>query len=74
MPLTELEKRLADLPADKEIVGYCRGPFCLMSDEDGALGRPDGRGRFRGDHGGRPRVLRPLPAQRPGFANPPGQA
>lgn len=33
MPLSELEKRLADLPADKEIVAYCRGPFCLMSDE-----------------------------------------
>ena len=33
MPLAELEKRLADLPVDKEIVAYCRGPFCLMSDE-----------------------------------------
>lgn len=33
MPLAELEKRLADLPAGKEIVAYCRGPFCLMSDE-----------------------------------------
>lgn len=33
IPLGELEKRLADLPADKEIVAYCRGPFCLMSDE-----------------------------------------
>ncbi len=33
IPLAELEKRLADLPADKEIVAYCRGPFCLMSDE-----------------------------------------
>ena len=33
MPLGELEKRLADLPAGKEIVAYCRGPFCLMSDE-----------------------------------------
>lgn len=33
LPLAELEKRLANLPADKEIVAYCRGPFCLMSDE-----------------------------------------
>ena len=33
MPLAELEKRLAELPVDKEIVAYCRGPFCLMSDE-----------------------------------------
>ena len=33
MPLGELEKHLADLPADCAIVAYCRGPFCLMSDE-----------------------------------------
>lgn len=33
LPLAELEKRLADLPPDKDIVAYCRGPFCLMSDE-----------------------------------------
>lgn len=32
MPLGELEKRLADLPSDRTIVAYCRGPFCLMSD------------------------------------------
>jgi len=33
LPLDELEKRLADLPANRPIVAYCRGPFCLMSDE-----------------------------------------
>jgi len=33
MPLFELEQRLAELPRDTEIVAYCRGPFCLMSDE-----------------------------------------
>ena len=33
MPLAELERRLADLPPGKEIVAYCRGPYCLMSDE-----------------------------------------
>lgn len=33
MPLAELEHRLAELPRDAEIVAYCRGPFCLMSDE-----------------------------------------
>jgi len=33
LPLAEIERRLAELPADKEIVAYCRGPFCLMSDE-----------------------------------------
>lgn len=33
IPLPELQQRLADLPRDVEIVAYCRGPFCLMSDE-----------------------------------------
>ena len=33
LPLGELTKRLADLPSGKDIVAYCRGPFCLMSDE-----------------------------------------
>lgn len=33
MPLAELERRLADLPIGTEIVAYCRGPYCLMSDE-----------------------------------------
>jgi rhodanese-related sulfurtransferase/predicted transcriptional regulator len=37
MPLNEIEKRLAELPADKEIVAYCRGPFCMMSAEAVAL-------------------------------------
>jgi len=26
-----LERRLAELPKRKEIVAYCRGPYCLMS-------------------------------------------
>lgn len=33
MPLVEIKKRLAELPIDKEIVAYCRGPFCLLADE-----------------------------------------
>lgn len=33
VPLAELRSRLAELPRDKPIVAYCRGPFCLMSDE-----------------------------------------
>lgn len=31
MPMDELKKRLAELPRDKPVVAYCRGPFCLMS-------------------------------------------
>lgn len=33
LPLNELAQRLTELPRDREIVAYCRGPFCLMSDE-----------------------------------------
>jgi rhodanese-related sulfurtransferase/DNA-binding HxlR family transcriptional regulator len=33
IPLDELELRLADLPADREIVAYCRGPFCAYAHE-----------------------------------------
>jgi exodeoxyribonuclease V gamma subunit len=29
----QLAQRLSELPRDVEIVAYCRGPFCLMSDE-----------------------------------------
>ena len=32
LPLPELEARLRELPRDKDIVTYCRGPFCVMSD------------------------------------------
>lgn len=42
MPLAELEQRLADLPPGKTIVAYCRGPFCVMSDEAVALLRARG--------------------------------
>lgn len=37
LPLTELAQRLSELPMDREIVAYCRGPYCLMSDEAVAL-------------------------------------
>ena len=42
MPLDELRQRLAELPRRKEIVAYCRGPFCLMSDEAAKLLRERG--------------------------------
>jgi rhodanese-related sulfurtransferase len=31
IPMHELQKRLAELPKRKEVVAYCRGPYCLMS-------------------------------------------
>ncbi|KKL72080.1 hypothetical protein LCGC14_2088490 [marine sediment metagenome] len=31
IPLKELERRLAELPRDQEIVAYCRGPYCVLA-------------------------------------------
>jgi rhodanese-related sulfurtransferase len=31
IPVRELEKRLKELPKNKEVIAYCRGPYCLMS-------------------------------------------
>jgi rhodanese-related sulfurtransferase len=33
IPLAQLERRLAELPPDREIVAYCRGPWCVLSFE-----------------------------------------
>jgi len=33
IPLDELERRLAELPTDAEVVAYCRGPFCTYAHE-----------------------------------------
>ena len=37
IPLAQLERRLAELPSDQEIVAYCRGPWCVLSFEAVAL-------------------------------------
>lgn len=31
IPLAELERRLSELPDDREIVAYCRGPYCVFA-------------------------------------------
>jgi rhodanese-related sulfurtransferase/biotin operon repressor len=33
IPLPELERRLAELPQDQEVIAYCRGPHCALSAE-----------------------------------------
>ncbi len=42
IPLAELKRRLGELPKSKEIVAYCRGPFCMMAAE--AVGLLRGQG------------------------------
>jgi rhodanese-related sulfurtransferase len=33
IPIDELERRLAELPEDREVIAYCRGPFCAYASE-----------------------------------------
>ena len=42
IPIHQLEKRLRELPRRKEVIAYCRGPFCLMSYDAVALLRKKG--------------------------------
>ena len=33
VPIGELRKQLKALPADAEVVAYCRGPYCVYADD-----------------------------------------
>lgn len=33
IPIEQLADRLKELPENKEIIAYCRGPFCVFADE-----------------------------------------
>ena len=51
VPLEELEDRLAELPADREVVAYCRGPLCAFAHEAVRRLRAAGREARRLDEG-----------------------
>ncbi len=42
IPLEELRQRLGELPKDRSIVAYCRGPYCLMAVDAVALLKQEG--------------------------------
>ncbi|MCU0811685.1 MAG: metalloregulator ArsR/SmtB family transcription factor [Thiobacillaceae bacterium] len=42
LPLNELRSRIKELPRDKPVVAYCRGPFCLWGKDAVALLRGQG--------------------------------
>jgi rhodanese-related sulfurtransferase/predicted transcriptional regulator len=42
IPLEELHQRLGELPHDRAIVAYCRGPYCLMAADAVELLRREG--------------------------------
>lgn len=33
IPVEQMEAMLGELPKDREIVAYCRGPYCVLSHE-----------------------------------------
>lgn len=47
IPLAELSQRLAELPKDRTIVAYCRGPYCLFAKDAVELLRQAG---YRAQH------------------------
>jgi rhodanese-related sulfurtransferase/DNA-binding transcriptional ArsR family regulator len=42
IPLRELPRRLRELPKGREVVAYCRGPYCVLAFEAAALLRKHG--------------------------------
>ena len=42
IPLQDLQNRLSELPRDREIVAYCRGPYCVWAGEAVELLRQHG--------------------------------
>lgn len=42
IPLEELRQRLSELPKDRPIVAYCRGPYCLMAADAVTLLKKEG--------------------------------
>jgi rhodanese-related sulfurtransferase/DNA-binding transcriptional ArsR family regulator len=51
IPLAELRRRLAELPRDREIVAYCRGPYCVLSVEAVEILRAEGFRAVRMEEG-----------------------
>jgi rhodanese-related sulfurtransferase/DNA-binding HxlR family transcriptional regulator len=51
IPIDELERRLAELPHDREVIAYCRGPFCAYAHEAVRTLERSGRRARRLDEG-----------------------
>jgi rhodanese-related sulfurtransferase/DNA-binding HxlR family transcriptional regulator len=51
IPIDELKRRLNELPGDREVVAYCRGPFCAYAHEAVRTLRGEGRSARRLEDG-----------------------
>ncbi len=47
MPAADIDGRIDELPGDGEYVAYCRGPYCVYSDDAVAVLRAHGRSAAR---------------------------
>lgn len=43
IPLAQLKRRLAEVPRSREVVAYCRGPYCVLAFEAVEILRTKGR-------------------------------
>ena len=51
IPVAELKRRLRDLPKRRQVIAYCRGPYCVFSLEAVTLLRKHGFNARRADDG-----------------------
>jgi rhodanese-related sulfurtransferase len=51
IPIDELERRLDELPEDREVIAYCRGPFCAYAHQAVRTLERSGRGAVRLEEG-----------------------
>jgi rhodanese-related sulfurtransferase/DNA-binding transcriptional ArsR family regulator len=51
MPVPELRKRLGEIPKSREVIAYCRGPYCVYSLEAVTLLRKHGYRARRAEQG-----------------------
>lgn len=51
IPLQQLKRRIAELPKSREVIAYCRGPYCVLSFEAVEFLRSKGRKARRLEQG-----------------------
>jgi rhodanese-related sulfurtransferase len=51
IPVSELKRRMEELPKRREVVAYCRGPYCVYALEAVTLLRKRGYRARRADEG-----------------------
>jgi rhodanese-related sulfurtransferase len=74
IPLAELERRLEQLPKDREVVAYCRGPYCAFAPEAVAVLRRRGYAATQLEDGLPEWAAAGLPVEVEGPAQRPGQS